>query len=450
MAKAEYVGLPTFNVTEEEYKAENNIRTLIRTLEDTMKTRVRLGNRVAATYMLRMGLTRTVDPNDPNSVRVLQKGMDRALEQIVNAFWKIVEIPYDGEGKEIPNTWILPRPARFNKILAGQANPIITSYSELALVDIYMRRYSEEEASIKYLATVVKEIPLWNYYFDKIEGCGPKIAAAMLSELNPWKARHACNYWSYVGLDVVTIGRYTDSNGEEHIIPDRDMHSCQIDELGNRWFDGFPVEVKYEGRGSKKTHLKYKTYRAKDGTTSIQLSLGHNRWLKSKLMGVLADSFLMQNDTYLDGELSTKKTRMKVAEEYGFQSDKEGPELDKEVNAFLIEHGHDVTIKHCRLAVTYYNPRHRLEQANALKPEEERLTPIVIHWRSRREMMKEFLREVWIVSRIMYRLPVCQSYNEAKLGLPHARNEFLWLEYGIDTSKFPVEPSIITPLGPQY
>lgn len=103
----------------------------------------------------------------------------------------------------------------------------------------------------------------------------------------------------------------------------------------------------------------------KDGKVSEKKSLGYNPKVKTKLVGVLGSSFLRSGGKY---------------------------------------------------AQLYYNHKNQLQN----RPDCKDLTPLAIHRRANRYMVKAFLADLWVAWRTLEGLPVGEDYAVAKLGmLPH-------------------------------
>ncbi|MFX0133816.1 MAG: transposase [Candidatus Hodarchaeota archaeon] len=108
---------------------------------------------------------------------------------------------------------------------------------------IFERLKSEEKQLLKKIQKYVEATHIWKEFLKDIKGVGPTMAAVLLSEFDINKAETVSNMWSYAGLNVV---------------------------------DGkAPKPIKGE-------KLKY------------------NKWLRSKLLGVLGTSFLKTNSSYRD------------------------------------------------------------------------------------------------------------------------------------------------------
>jgi hypothetical protein len=159
-------------------------------------------------------------------------------------------------------------------------------------------------------------------------------------------ANHVSAFWAYAGLDVAPDGR---------------------------------------GRSKRKEHLVERTYKSAAGTEETRMSVTYNPWLKSKLMGVLAGSFLRTSDSAWKATYDGYRHRLET-----------DPSRHK---ATLVEY----------------------KRANKAGEETSCLwTPGRIHKAAMRYMVKMFLLDFWLKWRAIEGLPITPSYHEAKLGHRHA------------------------------
>lgn len=106
---------------------------------------------------------------------------------------------------------------------------------------VFERLHSEEKQLLKKIQKYVEATHIWKEFLKDVKGVGPTMAAVLLSEFDIEKADTVSKMWAYAGLHVV---------------------------------DGkAPKPIKGE-------KLKY------------------NKWLRSKLIGVLGASFLKSNSPY--------------------------------------------------------------------------------------------------------------------------------------------------------
>jgi hypothetical protein len=171
---------------------------------------------------------------------------------------------------------------------------VISDYTELTLAAEYMELLKSEEQHFSRLENVLQGFSIWNEWLGKVKGVGPAMGGVIISEIDIHKARHASCIWKYAGLDVANDGR---------------------------------------GRGRYKEHLVKREYTTKDGKTELRDSVTFHPFLKTKLCGVLAGSFLRSKAPYSE-IYRNEKHRLENHVKYGTANDK-----------VLDEKGHKVTGK---------------------------------------------------------------------------------------------------------
>ena len=214
---------------------KENMRSLTRSFYDAQKLRIMAGNRIVANIRVRMGQA----PGKPTDE--MDEEGKRLLEAVALEYRRITD------GLVQPTRRVLV--AKITELESG----VITDQFEFALAAYYMTLLEREhdlEGSIK---EMVEQFPLWEQFLSKVKGCGPLMSAVILSELDPYKARHVSSFWKYAGLDVAEDGK---------------------------------------GRSKRAEHLVDVEYVNKRGEKAMKKSITYNPFLKAKLAGVLSGSFL--------------------------------------------------------------------------------------------------------------------------------------------------------------
>lgn len=217
---------------------KNFIRNLVRGFYDIQKLRISTGNRIVANFHAKIGCApgQKLDEIDAEGKRMLETLVHEA-KSITTAI---------AEERSKPGTVI------------KKHEGIIDDEIEYELVIDYLVLLETEERYMKTINKAVKQFPIWEHFLSKVKGCGPLMAAVIISELDPYKARHVSSFWKYSGLDV--------TNGE--------------------------------GRSRRKDHLVDVEYVNKSGELSTRKSITFNPFLKTKLIGVLGTSFLRSKSQY--------------------------------------------------------------------------------------------------------------------------------------------------------
>lgn len=281
-----------------------NLRAMVRGAYDIQKLRIQTGNRIVANFKAKLGQA----PGDD--------------EDTLNA-----------EGKMILNNIRM----RYKKITEGVKNfpklvnfvgdELISDYTELCLVAQYEDIHNHEDEHFKKrLKNVLQEYRIYTEFLDGVKGVGPAMAGVIISEIDITKAKYPSSVWAYAGLDVASDGK---------------------------------------GRSRKKEHLVETTYEDSAGDTQIKMGITFNPMLKSKLIGVLASSFLRAGDS--------------------------------------------------KYSKVYYDYKNRIVNAPAHADKTKKHQ----HNMAMRYMVKIFLVDLYVAWRTIEGLEVHKPYHEAKLGIVH-------------------------------
>lgn len=229
------------------------------------------------------------------------------------------------------------------------------------------------------------------------------------------------------GLDVVTIGHYVNEKGEEKILPARviEMHYAENGNNVALLAEGkYPVTLEQVGRSRKEFCLELSEYTAKDGSTKVKQGISFNPFLKTKLIGVLASSFLRAGKTLVDGVSMSSAKRLELAKSLGYKPKTKSEEEDEipsssPVDDFLRANGHDVIFHPSYYGKMYYDNRARL----VASPHHREKTALHIHNMALRFMIKRFLVDLYVHGRKSVGMPVHEEYGVAKLGMiPHGQD----------------------------
>lgn len=212
------------------------LRTMVRGVYDLQKLRTATGLRLIAIFRSRIrpeGSTEVIADDD----------MDEEAIKMIDVLRKSYRTLVDG----VARNRRLPAEKGFT------GDSIISSYTELVLVDQFLTLQAHEDAQFRQFEVVLKRIPIYNEYLRDVVGVGPAMAAVLITYLDPAKARYASSFWRYAGLDLGSDGR---------------------------------------GRSRRQEHLVEREYTDKNGKLATRMGVTYNPFLKTKLMGVLGGSFL--------------------------------------------------------------------------------------------------------------------------------------------------------------
>ncbi len=206
---------------------------------------------------------------------------------------------------------------------------LISQRAEYSLVNGYIRTLRTEELQFKDIQRQLEFFPIYTEFLKNVRGCGPAMSGIIIAYFDIHKAIYPSNMIAYCGIDVGPDGR---------------------------------------GRGRYKEHLILREYTTREGKAETRLSITFEPFLKTKMLGVLATSFLRSASPYRNA---------------------------------------------------YDNYKHRIE-SRPVPEGEEPLTKGHIHNMALRYMIKIFLIDLYRKWRELEGLPVAPSYEEAKLGMaPH-------------------------------
>jgi hypothetical protein len=369
-----------------EYKVietESYLRIAVRSLYDMQKLRIQIGNRIVAAFREKLGIKPSHSEEEEGN-----KEAEKLLVQLRAEYRRIT----DGV-------------KRITKKIKSDSH-LITTQSELLLLKAYEEQLQAEETHKKIIENELKDYPVYMQYMRHIKGVGPLMAAMCISELDIHRAKVPSAFHAYSGIDVVTWFECKEKHNDA--APDRlrkrhpEGYTTQGPAITGReddWFSLFTADGvllgKYglanedspgygEGRSMKETHLTDKTYvkkarPAKNGKPATEDTLVKTRgitfnpMLKTKLIGVLASSFVRQGG------------------------------VDKETGL--------------RKAGCYYrNVFDSYKEYITGRPEHANKTKIHINNMAKRYMIKEFLSDLWTAWRTLEELPIRPSYAVEKLG----------------------------------
>ena len=214
------------------------LRTMVRGAYDLQKLRIQTGNRIAGNFKVKLG-------QDPGS-----KEDDLEIDA------KLILVNLRQRYKRITDGLTrLPSYRNF------KGDDVIDSYTEFCLVSQYVELLSSEELQFRRLTSVLRDFDIWTQFLVDVKGVGPAMAGVLISEIDISKAKYPSSIHKYAGLDVADDGA---------------------------------------GRSRRKEHLVDVEYVNKEGEIATKKGITFNPFLKTKLVGVLATSFLRQQGDYAE------------------------------------------------------------------------------------------------------------------------------------------------------
>ena len=246
----------------EEFRRKRlELRTIDSCFYDVQKARIEIGNRICASYYTQMGVkpgTKKADTLSAEELKILKN--------------------FEDEYNLITDALVDNRSGKVAKIIASHqvadnsGNLVqlskIRSYSDFALIAHYIHHKEDEIALKKALEMKLPEYPIYTEFLSNIRGVGPLMAGVIISYFDPYVAKYSSSFIKYAGLDPVVT----------------------LDEEGN---------LKVHGRTNHEEDLILRDYVSKKtGKVEQKKSTTYNPFVKTKLVGVLADCFIKAKSDY--------------------------------------------------------------------------------------------------------------------------------------------------------
>jgi len=298
---------PTKYISEahhEYIKQKSQLKMIVSSFYDMQKQRVAVGNRIVGNFLLRIGGKETMEKDDDDKKLIIE--ITKEYQTMADA---------------------LTSPKKIRSCFESKREGFITTEHEWTMVTTYLSYREAEKKLMKDIKRYVEDFPLYQNFLEHISGCGPAMSAVIITCFDPYVAKHVSSFWKYAGLDVI---------------------------------DG-------EGRSRKKRHQIIEKYVDRNQDIDWKFSISYNAFLKAKLCGVLAISFLRC------GKGSSKYNTI------------------------------------------YYDYKDRLTNSEKHKTKSDGHR----HAMAMRYMIKMFVADVWVQMRSIEELPITEPYHEAKLGLVH-------------------------------
>jgi len=215
----------------------SNLKTLVRGAYDVQVLRIQMGNRIVGNFKAKLGQA----PGEK------EEDMEAAEKKILDTLRVYYRKITDG-------VKVFPRQATF------KGNEVISTYTELCLLEQYVDLESQEASHFRRLDQVLKEYPIYTGFLLGVKGCGTAMSGVILSEIDITRSKYASSLWKVAGLDVAQDGK---------------------------------------GRSRKKEHLVESEYTSKDGEVKTKVGITFKPWLKTKLY-VLATCLIKAGGPYAD------------------------------------------------------------------------------------------------------------------------------------------------------
>jgi hypothetical protein len=418
------------------------LTSVVRGTYDLQKSRIQFGNRITGNYKAKSGLT---------NEGMTEKDLDKEVREILTVLRKSYSRLTDGlimEGELGIVNGTMPKPKNF------KGDGVIDTYTELALVDQYMTLLKTEKKQFDMLPKLMEGIPIYDKFLSKVDGCGPQMAAIILSEIDIHKAEYPSSLHQLAGLGVVTVAVYTNKIGNVTTVPVLDVYIdingnvtktpnpiLELQEDGSYLAEGkYKAEITTVGMSRNSYCLVKREYRNKEGNIEVRNSITFSPILKTKLIGVLSTSFLKRTTTKVNGDKISVAERLALAKSLGFiptKPDKstkvkgkrknkvevieETNDVEQQENEstqvlnFLRDKGYTIEVSYSKYGAHYYDYKNRLKN----HPKHMNKSNGHQHAMALRFMIKRFLTDLYVEWRTIEGLPVAEEYSAAKLGMTH-------------------------------
>ena len=208
----------------------SNLKSIVRGAYDIQALRIQMGGRIVANFKSKLG----IKPSEK------EENAEKDAKKVLSYLKAEYSLITDGMAS-------LPRK------FARNGDSLISSMTELVLIDQYFTLERDEAKHFRQLEKVLTEYEIYTHFLKNVKGIGPAMAGVVMSEIDIHKSKYASSIWKYAGLDVAQDGK---------------------------------------GRSRKKEHLIETEYTDTEGKTKKKMGISFNPFLKTKLVGVLGSSFL--------------------------------------------------------------------------------------------------------------------------------------------------------------
>ena len=229
-------------------------RDLVSSFYQFQQLRIQTGNRLVAHFYTKLGVVEGEKLQDQEGEKIeMIDHLKANFKRIADAF-----AAKDDKVKVRNSADAMHDITRrqFEK-LPAELKSVFTDFSELSMMQQYRSLLNSESKILKEIEAKLEEFPIWTQFLKGIKGVGPTMAGVIVGYLDPHSAEYPSSFWKYAGLDVGPDGR---------------------------------------GRGKFAEHLVDVEYTDKtDGSTKKRKGITFNPFVKTKLVGVLADVMVKCN-----------------------------------------------------------------------------------------------------------------------------------------------------------
>lgn len=375
------------------------VRLAVQATFATMRDRIAMGNRTAAYFATRLGITTADEAEVAKILESLRTEFDRIT------FGTAAATDAKVRGKRAKMTK-LPTDAADALLSARNFNhadsDLLTSYAEYVTVHTFLAQHAREKQQFAQLAPIMDGIPVYDEFLSKVRGMGPMASASLLAFLNPYAAPSASSFVRYMGLDLGPDGR---------------------------------------GRGIRMTHMEPRYYLARAGrdaepTLEVKSSRTYNAIAKSRLLFIgmagmikAAVRWAPATDSQYDNAAPSMR-RIKDLE----ATDDSGAKIRDDKGKVVMVPTKQICLCDCEFAKAYMDYKHRLAHSSEIHTGEGKAwkdcAPAHRNMAAIRYMGKLFLVVLWKVWRKLEGLPIRDTFAVEKLGQRSHHVTSVWARVG--------------------
>ena len=230
-----------------------HLKSLCRTLYDYQAIRISIYNRIVSKeYLADVELKENKELSEADKAKIRKNLIDSMI-----AWYKEHHTTVDMPIR-------LTSRIKALEVERARTNGPIEDFTKYNLVKDFVIMSEREDEVKKILAYEIQDIPIYQEFLSKVKGCGPMMSAIILSNLDIHQAPHVSSFWRYCGIDT-----------------------WENPETGER-----------VGRNNHSEQLIDREYINKDGKVATRKGTTYNPAFRTKMLGVLGDSFIKHGGKY--------------------------------------------------------------------------------------------------------------------------------------------------------
>ena len=250
----------------EKYERYQNNKELVRAAINSYyefeKVRISIGNRIVSSFNIQNGQAPSQKKEDMNDdalkqIKVFEKEYQRITDAYVENKHRIKTIIKENQGDD-----------------SNLKLTHIKDITDYYMIDAYVGILEKEENLKSVVESYLKEVPVYDKFLKNVKGCGPLMSAVIITYLDIYKAKYVSSFIKYAGIDTY----YNEEKGKMV--------------------------------GTTKSRIEVVEYIDKNGEVKTKNSITYQPFLKTKLLGVLAGSFIKTGSDYATAYYEYKNRKL--------------------------------------------------------------------------------------------------------------------------------------------